>query len=54
MDVVFAVNRESRTAPANIHIMQRIRAIIDFGALSPYLKHGNTTTVTNMHAFETR
>ena len=40
MDVVFPVNSERRIAPANIQKMQRIRAKIDLGVLSPYLKHG--------------
>jgi hypothetical protein len=39
IDVVLAVNSESRIAPANIHKMQRMRAMVDLGALSPYLKH---------------
>ena len=38
MDVMLAVNNDSRIAPANIHTMLRIRANIDLGALSPYLK----------------
>jgi hypothetical protein len=39
IDVVLAVNSESRIAPGNIHRMQRMRAMVDLGALSPYLKH---------------
>ena len=39
IDVVLAVNSDIKIAPANIQITPRIRARIDLGALSPYLKH---------------
>jgi membrane protease subunit (stomatin/prohibitin family) len=45
IDVVLAVNSESRIAPANIHRMQRMRAMVDLGDLSPYLKHDGYYTV---------
>lgn len=48
IDVVFAVNRESKTAPANIQMMQRIRAKNDLGALSPYLKMIKITRLRGM------
>ena len=38
IDVVLAVNSDSKIAPANIQRMQRMRAKTDLGALSPYLK----------------
>ena len=42
IEVILAVKRDKRTAPASIHKTHRIRAKIDFGDLSPYLDSMHT------------
>ena len=47
IDVVLAVNSDIKIAPANIHKTPSIRAMIDLGALSPYLK--NADAINRLH-----
>ena len=42
-EVMFAVKIPMIMTPNRIQMIEKIRAIIDFGALSPYLKQKETT-----------
>ena len=47
IDVVLAVNSETKMAPTKIHKTHATRPTKDFGALSPYLEHiGRQSTLS--------